>query len=207
MDFSSLQTEVQRRAEDSGASVWSAVEVKAAINDGYEDISEHTEWYERSATVTTDATNNYYDLTNSSILSDTFLSPRAVFNSTTNRWLDMCDVRELDLSRVQWENNTGQPQKWFIRGLWHLGIWPKAVASLSFRHSAIPAALSASSDTPGFPQEFHFALVEYALADLFAQDGEPKKAEAHWRKYFDLAASLKAFVDNRQKIDRVGALG
>ena len=65
--------------------------------------------------------------------------------------------------------------------------------------------MSADSDTPGFPQEFHFGIVEYALYDLFAQEGDTQKALKHWMDYEAYENALSKYVDGRMAKDKIGA--
>src|SRR6185295_4388477 len=97
-------------------------------------------------------------------------------------------VRNLDYHTYRlWESiAAGSLQNFFQRGLWWLGTFPQSPSDSSwvrFFYTALPATLSATTDTPGFPQEFHYGLVEYAVSDLLGQEGETKKAMAFWARY------------------------
>lgn len=205
-----MQTEVFRRLHESSSSpvFWTATDVKAALNDGLEEISDSTEWYERQTTMNLWSGRTYQSLLG--ILPETTLAVRRIFNNQTNRWLIPEDVRDLDeRTYVQWENNQGEPQRWLIRGLWWLGIWPKPngdSGTLRLYASSIPAAMSADSDEPAFPKEYHQGLIEYALYDLLAQDGESKLALGRWQAYLVFEEGLRQYVEGRQKIDKVRVL-
>lgn len=143
-----------------------------------------------------------------------FLAPLTARMGSTNRWARPIDPRTLDAQYRRWEVVQGAVQWMFMRGLWWLGVWPwsatdgplyggNATSYLDLYHTAIPLPLVFDSDTPPFPVEFHQALVEYALYDLFMQDREPKKALKRWSQYVDLRRRLQLYVQNRTSVDRV----
>lgn len=215
MTFLEMQTEVDRRLQESGSSpaYWTLAQKKAALNDGYEEISDLTEWNETSQSVSL-TTSTYYDL--SSILTLPVLRVTRVFNAQTNRWLHPTDVREMDGTRRQWEDATGAPERWWIRGAWWLGLYPKAptaTGTVTVYHTAVPAALSADGDTPSFAQEYHLGLVEYACYDLLCQDREPQKALKYWARndkrgnlvggFLYHVEGLARYARQRDRFDRV----
>lgn len=215
MQFSDMQTEVFRRFEESAASPkWASLaQIKTALNEGYEEISDETEWNESSFNVSLTASTMYYDLSDTAVYSAAATNPlitvRRVQNAQTGRWLFSGSVREFDDSRRQWEKNTGEPGHFWIRGMWWLGLYPKPDAtsgSVTVFASVQPTALSANSDTPGFPEEFHLGLVEYAIYDLLCQDGEFKKAARYYARFLEKQEGLRRFVLQRGAKDRVGML-
>ncbi|RPJ54954.1 MAG: hypothetical protein EHM23_27670 [Acidobacteria bacterium] len=207
MTFAELKTEVFRVLKENSTTpvYWSAQDVEDSLNEGLETISEASEFYETNTTVSLQANQTYYDLKD--LAGDGFLRVTRVWNTQTSRWLAPTDVRKLDGAYRQWEKNTGEPQKWFVRGLWHLGVWPKADATsgtVKVYHRSLPAALSATTDTPAFQREFHQGLVRYAAYDLLAQDGETRKALTQYEQYLGFENRLKAYVGGRISVDRIG---
>ncbi len=209
-----MQAEVFRRLEESSASpiFWTVAQVKEAINKGQREISDATEWYETSDTIALTASQYVYDLTDAVAgLSPLPLSVKACRNDQTLRWMRPTTVRELDTAGLQrWETSVGEPDMFAIRGLYWLQF-ERAVSStagtVTVFYSALPADLSANGDTPAFPQEFHLALVDFALYDLLCQDRENHKAIYFWEKYKTREEKLKRYVQQRESIDRVGVLG
>lgn len=208
MTFGEMKTEAFRRLNENSSSpvFWEETDVEAALNEGYEELSDATEWYERHATIDLCSNKPYYDLR--TVLTDTFLSPTRAFNNQTNRWLTPDIVRNLDLNTFrQWETITGEPERMFVRGLWWLGYFPKSSSdsgTIKQYYTAIPPPMSAAADEPGFPQEFHYGIVEYGLYDLLAQGGETKKALAHWLGYLGYQEGLQKYVKGRTGLERVG---
>lgn len=213
MDFSTMQTEVFRRLEESSSSpvFWTLAQIKESINKGYREIADATEYYEVNDTVPLTTAVYAYDLTDASYsFSPTILTVKACYNNQTKRWMTSGTVRDWDAEFWQWEHAVGEPVQFTIRGLWWLQF-DRAVSStagtVTVYYTAIPTDLSANSDTPGFPQEFHLALVDYAIYDLLCQDREPKKALFYFERYKARQEALKRYVDQRTGIDRVGVMG
>lgn len=209
MTFLELQTEVLRRMGEpippSAAQVYDLLaDVKAAINEGYECLSEITEWLETTSTLTL-STAIYYDLTDTATFTlSSGVSPLSISNvwsNQNNRWMRPTNWREMDEQMYpMWEASTGEPDYWFPRGAWWLGVFPHkptASGTLSVHASAMPSPLSADGDVPGFPREFHQGLVSYALYDLFEQDREWKKADRYFAEYLQAETALKYWVETR----------
>jgi len=204
MTFAEIKTDVTRRLEESAISpkFWTETQIGEAINDGYEELSDATEWSETSQSVNL-TTSTYYDL--STALSTVPLTVTRVFNVQTDDWLIPTTIQELDNTWARWEDATGEPHRFMIRGLWWLGVFPKAPAAsgtLVVHFSGLPTALSADGDTPALPREFHLGLVEYAVYDLLCQDGETKKAQKFYEKYLIHEEKLRRYVQGRPSWDR-----
>ena len=206
MNLGELKTEVFRRLNESASSpvFWSVADVERAINDGQEELADATEFYERHTRIDLLSHRTYYDLRH--ICEDTFIAPRRVYNNEISKWLDPSHVRDFDAIRQRWETNTGQPMKWFMRGTWWLGLYPQPDAdfgSIRFYYAAIPPELVEDEDAPQFPDEYHEALIEYAIYDLEAQDAETDQALVHYANYLGFEQRLKRYVDSRLSPDRV----
>ena len=212
MTLAEMRTEVFRRLDESSVSpnFWTQADVDEALNDGYEELSDASEWYERMVSLALLDHRPYYDL-RTVLYGDTLLSPGRCYNVQTSRWMEPTHVRNLDYHIYRrWESiATGAPEKFYQRGLWWLGTFPQSGADsgfLRFYYTAMPTALSNASDTPGFPQEFHLAIVDYAVGDLLGQEGETKQSLLAWARYMQGEQALVAFVNGRQKEDRINAL-
>lgn len=207
MNFGEMKTEVFRIiAENSSAPVfWTAADVARAVNDGYEEISDASEWYERQATLNLNG-QTYLNL--ETAIAETFVAPLRVYNPATTRWLEPDDVRSLDDEYRRWEVTTGPPDRYFMRGLWFLGMFPKSsTGTLQLWFSSIPPAMASDSDRPDFPQEIHWGLVDYAVYDLLCQEAETEKALRFWKSYLKHQRELVQYVQHRISVDRVRSLG
>jgi hypothetical protein len=207
MTFAELKTEVFRRLNENATTpvFWTEADVELAINEGYEELSDATEWFEEYFVLKTQSNLLYYDLR--TLLPETFLAPKRLYNQATSEWLSPVTLRDLDFHTTrQWETMEGEPSNYLMRGLWYLGLNPACSVDdrkIKMFYTAIPQSMTEDTDEPGFPQEMHKYLVEYALYDLFAQDGETKKAVKHWKEYLAGEKMLKDFVQKRLSLDRV----
>jgi hypothetical protein len=195
-----LRAEVFRRLEESATSptFWTADDVDAALNEGYAELSDAAEWFERTFAIDLLNARLYYDLR--TIWPEPILGIKAILNDQTGRWLKPCRVLDLDARSLRWESITGTPDSWLQRGFWWLGLWPLATSdagTVTATVTAMPPELVNDDDVPGFPETLHEGLVRFALADLWAQDAETTKALEAWTAYLAYEAALAGWVDGR----------
>jgi hypothetical protein len=69
---------------------------------------------------------------------------------------------------------------------------PEAAINLRVEYEGKPADLSADSDVPWFPAQYHDLLVEGALADAYNDDGNLNQAKIHEDRYMTILAQLQA---------------
>ncbi len=208
MTFGEMQDRTRVRLNEATAVFYSDDDIALALNEGYAEMADVTEFYERHAYIPMLRLRTYYDL--SLILPDTFLSPRRVYNPITGAWLTPTDAAELDGRYAQWELVQGEPDQYLMRGNWWFGVFPKPTrdsVGLRFYYTSIPPVMEDDADTPEFPREFSEGLIEYALADLMGQQRDAKKALFHWQKYLNFQDRLKTYVNSRQQIPAVTVIG
>ncbi len=207
-----MQSAVRTALNESTAVFFSDADIQESLNDGYAEMCDATECYEREAMLPSLASRTYHDL--STILPDIFLSPRRVFNVTTNQWLSPASPRQLDDGFLQWELVPGEPQRMFMRGNWWLGTFPKPSADgLGYRlyYSSIAPEMVDDTDEPVFPREFHQGIVVYALSDLNSQQRETANALMYWgiprrdgtfpkTSYKAYENGLKSYVEGRTSL-------
>lgn len=215
--FLELQTDVFRRLEESSSSpqFWNLSDVKGAINAGYEEISETTEWYETSQNVTMGVAGGanilpasgagavYYDL--NALLSRPPLRVTYVWNPNTSQWLIPTTTLELDRDNRLWELALGEPQRFMMRGLWWLTTYPRrATGVVKVYSTSVPPLLSADGDVPGFDAEYHSALADWAVYDLKCLEGEDQVAQSFLNDYFVKEEQLRRYVQERATQDHLG---
>jgi hypothetical protein len=190
MTFAALRTDVFRRLNESSTTpvFWTEDDVENALNEGYAELSDQTEWYERWLSI--DLLNNrpYYDLR--TVVPRTVLSIRAAFNEQTNRWLTPSRVADVETYDRRWEKKIGSD-----------------AGTVKQYYTALPDPMVLDDDEPGFPDAFHPGLVEYAVADLWAQDAETDLALQAWRAYLSYETALQAWVDGRVSVPMVHGHG
>lgn len=223
MNFAEMEARAFEILSESPASpaFWTSPNIRTALNDGFEVISEVSEWYECISPIPVLARRTYYDLRglkNSPVLTPVALQfPQGPLNPMT-RWLRPVTMRELDqdglndnmLAYPRWETVEGLTQFFFMRGLFWLGITPRSSSDTGIKrlsHTSIPPRLVSDEDTPGFPEEFHLGPVEYAVYDLFIRDGERGLAMEHWAEYQRHETGLTQYVKDRQARDRIYQMG
>ena len=200
MTFAELQTETFRRIREAvGSGVYFSTEdIKDALNDGYAELSDVTEWFEEYLEIDLLRRRPYYDLF--SLIGRSFLSIKPAFDEQVNRWLIPSTVRGLDDHDRRWERVVGRPQRLILRGIRWLGLYPRTEAdgtTIKVYYTRLPEPLCADDDEPGFPEGYHQGLVAYALCDLFAQDGESRLSEAAWAEYLGYEHQLQQWVQHR----------
>lgn len=200
---------VRRLEEVAGASAvfWSSDDIDNSLNEGYAEISDASEWLEKSGTVswTSANTDRYFDMFTE--LEQCYLNIGPAFNNTTSRWLHPTHTRLVDEADSRWgTRGPGESDYLFMRNLWWVRYHPRpTTGSILQYYIAIPTRLCMDSDTPGFPAQFHQGLVEYALYDLWSQDGETDLALEAWGEYLRYEAALTDFRKSRISTARRGS--
>jgi hypothetical protein len=208
MNFGEMRAAVRTRIAEASANFWSDSDIDSSINEGFQELADATEWYERSTSIPTMSNRTYLDLRG--VVDGSFISPKRARNLQTGKWLTPTTVRNQDSQYRQWERNVTEPSSMFMRGLWWIGLHPKPSSDNGFvrlYYSAIPAVITDDSTTIPIPEEFHMALVSYALYDLLAQDAETGKAMLYWNEYVGYESNFREFVKGRTVTDRVGRFG
>jgi hypothetical protein len=209
MTKAELRAEIFRRLEESSTSpvYWTADDVDEAIDDAYAELSDASEWFEQYFEIELLNDRPYYDLR--TVIGDSFLAIRPGFNEQTNRWMKPTAPRLMDRRDRRWETVDGEPQAILMRGLWWLGYWPRVQADgglVKQYYVALPAVLG-DDDEPGFPESFHYGIVEFALTDLFVQDAETARALKAWAAYLAIEAGLLAWVAERATAATLSGFG
>jgi len=200
MTKAELRAEVFRRLRESTTSpvMWRDTDIDASVNEGLMEISDATEWLEEFIAITLEPYQAYYNL-NAMFAGRGFLVSGPAFSVNTNRWLIPITPRQLDHTDLHWEQRISTPDHILNRGIWWVGYWPVPRASgetINQYAKTLPPEL-AETDEPEFPAQFHYALVEFALFDLFAQDAEADLAWEAWKAYIEYEKGLKRYFQNR----------
>lgn len=199
MTFGELQTDVFRRLEESGSSpdFWALAEVKQALQEAWQDLARVTEWYRSRCTIPVQDDIVYYDLRD--WYPEEVIKIRSIWDYSTERWLVPSSWQELQAGYHRWEAVTGHPERFFMRGNFALGTWPKTTETLNsvmldVQTVAIPPVLGPDDYEIPFPNEFHEALTLYAVYDLKSQEGEAELALAFFGEYTAKANEMAEWV-------------
>jgi hypothetical protein len=206
VDFDALKEEtISKLREVQGSLVaWTEEEIEESINNGFSEISDATEWFERFQDIDLLDRLPYYDLRTAADYPVLGIGP--AFNYYTNRWLIPITSRDLDRSDLRWEERIAEPEYILVRSLWHLGYWPRkqtTTGTIKQYYKSMPDPLSSGSDIPGFPEAYHYGLVQFALWELFGMDGETDLAVGAWKEYLSYEQGLRSYVEGRASVPRV----
>lgn len=209
MTLDEMRTEVATRLNEdiTALKYWTLQDIDNALNAGYENISDASEWYEVLLALPLSSRRGYYDLRGFPI---TVLSVRHAYNMQTQRWMTPTSVRDLDKVYRQWEHVQGASDRYFIRGLNLLGVWPRSPqdsGQIRLGVTSFPPRLVNTYDVPGFDSDFHWGLVDYAVYELKSDDREKDVALGFYAKYLETEMKLKERVRTRQSLDKLHSLG
>lgn len=195
--LSDIVARVRVRYEQSSTVRWSDADIKKYLNEGLETLAEASDFYERYVTIPLEVSRQYYDLRG--FTPETIVSVKSVWSSVRNDWLMAVDEGDLEF---KWEASTGDPQMFFTRGIYWLGIWPRPGASttgyirvyfagIPYRYTIDQAVLA------DLPDDHVPALEEYALHEMAMQDGDFALAMRYWASYSEREKKLSMFTDHR----------
>jgi hypothetical protein len=200
MTFAEMRAETYRRLEESatGQVFFTDADVDDALNEGYEELSDASEWFEVSLTIDVLHTRPYYDLR--TVFPYDVLAPGPAFNETSGRWLEPCEIRDIDRMARQPETTSSQAQRLLQRSLWWVGYWPilqSETGAVTQYATCVPDRMALDEDVPGFPEAYHRGCVEYALAVLLPAQGMVSEALAAWGRYDAIENALIAWKRGR----------
>lgn len=209
MTFAELIAETFRRiGEDQSAEVyWNTQDVKDSLNEGYLDFCEQTRCFTRECEIQAVDKLGLSDLR--ALLPYPFLGLRRIYGVTFNRPLESTTVKARDDNDTRWQMVTGVVRRWFVSGLYFLGLWPAPDAAELFRivFTSLPDKLENDLDEPQIPVQFHEALLHYAVYDLKIQEDEMKNAMSAWQDYITSVALGQKYVANQIRAPRTWVMG
>jgi hypothetical protein len=203
-----IRSRVRTRFEAASSTRWSDADINAAINDGLGELSEVTRYFERVVSIPLKANRTYYDLWG--LTPEAALSVTAVQHLAGVRWLEPISLSDVPYN--EWEETTGTPSAWFVRGLYWLGIFPHPTSDLDewvrVYYTGVAPTLAEDGEEPAqLPDEFVPALEEYALYELQQREGETQKALFWWAKYKEREKSLEQHMAHRVSTARTSQIG
>jgi len=208
LTLSDIRSRVRTRFEASSTTRWSDADVNSAINDGLGELSEATRYFERWVSFPLKEKRTYYDLRG--LTPEGVLSVTAVWHEPGIRWLTPITLG--DIGYEEWEETRGNPNSWFVRGLWWLGVWPSPSSDVDefirVYYTGVAPALAEDGEEPAqLPDEFVPALEEYALYELHGRERETDKALYWWGKYKERERALEQHIAHRVTTARTGRIG
>jgi hypothetical protein len=208
LTLSDIRSRVRTRFEAASTTRWSNSDIDAAINDGLAELSEYTRYFERTVSMPLKAKRTYYDIRG--LTPEQPLSVTAVWHEPGVRWLTPINLSDIGIN--EWEETTGNPTAWFMRGLWWLGVWPHPSEDtgefIRIYYTGVAPSLTEDGQEPRqLPDEFVPALEEYAMYELQQREGETDKALYWWGKYKERERLLEQHMAHRVTTARTGRIG
>lgn len=191
---------VRTRHESLASTRWSDEAIYKALNEGLDDLSLQTRFYERYATIPIRRDTTYYDLRG--FTPETPIALKSIWSTSRQEWLQPTAAELLDRIDRSWDIATGDPQAWWTKGIYWVGVWPKPTSAISgylrvYFAGMAPHFGHAQAVLADLPNDFVPALEDYALYELAAQDGETERALRHWGEYGARVMRFKGAVDKR----------
>jgi len=204
--FSQIIENVRIQYEAESTVRWSTKAIGDAINEGLDEFSEATRFYERHVTIPVGNLRSYYDLRG--LLPESAIGVSSVWNSERGDWLNPLDPAEL---RSRWEQSTGTPQSFFMRGLFWMGVWPRPETTVGFHRvyfaGHAPHFTHPQAVLMDLLDDYVPALEQYAMYEMAAQDGETTRALIHFDEVQKRSTQIKNFVERRIVAARVLRMG
>lgn len=208
ISFGQLESRVRTLFEAESSTRWESDKFLSAANDGLDELSEATLFYERHVNIQLQGKQTYYDLRG--YVPDDAVSINNVYYLEEGIWLNPWGYTHLITPR--WEKEIGVPQKYVVRGLFWIGLYPRPtgdVGNVRVYYSGIAPHLKHSANIlpTDLSDDFVPALEDYMLYDLTSKDGDTDKALGHFASYQGREGELAAFVKDRIVTVRSGRLG
>ena len=197
---------VRQRFGEASSVRLTDVRLDAAINAGLDEVAENTGFRETYAVIEQKSGRTYYDLR--TLFPDETVTITSIWSPDLNLWLRYTPLSLFTLTR--WEITNGSPQHWFMRGLFHLGIFPHENtngAKLHVYFTARHEPLVNAEDPLEVPVDLVPSIADYALFDLHLQERQAEKAKFARENFIQGLSLLDYHTKNRVTRARVGQIG
>lgn len=198
LSYAQMQQRVSQYLQDPTNARWDISTIGPFINDGYRDFCRNSKILKKTATLSVDSTQDpntaFY------IVPSDMLELEAVWNNKQHQ-----EVTFVNALPWNWETISGVPTRYiygdFGLGLIRLYPYPTtASTTLKVYYTYMPSDLTVSGDTPVIPGIYHLALVYYAVAQCYLQDGQyrdPTKGQQFMQLYMKELADASARAARR----------
>ena|ERR1035437_3134332 len=201
-----LKAVVRSNLDDNGVTFYTDTDLNDSFQDAYDDIVCISQCISKVADNLSWVANLvYYNPIVDLSLTD-YLSPIAIFNHSTNRWLrDDLTLRDFDRLRRDWECWQGTPQFWGSSDPLHFAIAPNygSIPQGTFKlvYAAQAPTLVNDSSTFLTATDVQTLFEFYVTADMLEQAQEYNKASEFWLKYNDSITEYADRVKRNNKHD------
>jgi hypothetical protein len=195
-----MEARVSQRLDEgiSGATYYTSTEVVDALNEAYRFFVFLTLGLETTAPFALSAGTVWYHML--STFADWIVPLRILLPNGAE--VREATLSELDSLDQNWLNTAGTPARHAHVGIDLLAVYPQPAAgnvSLQVTYAQAPATLALATDTPAIPQEFHAALVDYAVYALRRKEGaqELRKVVPLLQRFLEEAKKYGDYVRAR----------
>jgi hypothetical protein len=170
-----IRNEVYACGFDPG--LYTQTRVNQFINNGYLNVVRRVNYY------IDESTDDFPTITGTSLypLPANFVKVRSLHDTGRDVEMVACGLRQIDQSY----NTTGAPAYYAMDGA-NLHLWPAPdnIYPLEIRYWKMPLALTADTDVPTIPPDYHSMLVYWAVAECYSADDDPTTAQ-QWQARYD----------------------
>lgn len=184
MLVSEIATRVKRQFGDEAGAQITDADIIRWVNDAQRDIAVSNNLLQVVASAPTVAGTSEYTLPVD------VLTIRNVYSGTTRlRAVSFEDAVEQHLEE---STATGEPQQyWIFANKFNLYPTPSAAGTIKFYYTKQPTEITATSQTPELPQQYHNRIVEYCLAQAYELDDNQESYRQKIQQFQDNVDRLK----------------
>lgn len=189
MQFSDIRSYAAFRFRDVGNTVVTDAQWKLLVNTAYGDVLQALPFFPWNEAVTT---LTYNANVRSVALPTDAWQVLSVFD-TTDIWpMVELEGREQYLNLYPLQTEVGSPIHYrLFNNTIQIYPLPQGTTVLTVEYVAMPADLSADSDVPVIPSQWHDLLVVGAVAKAYRDDGNSEQASAYEAEFGDMLQTLK----------------
>ena len=196
MNFATLKTRILKKLGESTTAPqkWSLAEIGDFINEGYNDLILHTKILETSATLSTVANQQIYDLASDC------LEVVRMYYETTDRVIKPISWVALN-KKNKWFNETTDTHPWNYVNIstQKVLLYPKVSTSeadcITYWYKQIQTDLSEDTDSPSGPDVFHEALQHFGCGQALIRE-RSAASQKEGLRYIGLYEEKKAWLES-----------
>lgn len=191
MDLTALQNRSAVRFQDAAFQIVTAQEWVDYINARYQQVvASHPDWPFKDQHICAPVASGARATT--SALSGGSWKVRAVFDVTNDNVLVPITGSSTP-NRIDPEDTWRGIPRWYRVYANKIEVYPRPTTAIELQvDGQVEVAVLACADEPIFPEQYHRMLIEGALADAYADDGNIEQYQLHEKLFQDRLAELEA---------------
>jgi hypothetical protein len=201
MTVAEIETRTLKRLDDDGAkpTFWSGKEFLAALNEAQRFFVLLTLCLEKTAPLALQPGVAFYRV--GATYGD-WIVPLRVTVAGTGLKVRPARLAELDAENSDWQHTPGTPARYACLGFDLVAVTPQPAAggtSLDVTYARAPTRMTAGTETPEIPEEYHGSLIDYAIPRLRMKEGgqEFAKTLPLFKRFLADVTKLATYVRRR----------